>query len=131
MQKENVMTRSINSADNYFSQVLKYIPTEIILAYVSIEGILTTAYKGKLGPLEAMLLYVAIGLMVLTPLWLWRVMGVKSLAQLFLSTLSFPLWLFAMGGPFAYMNWYEPALGSIALPFFTLLAPIITGRLMR
>ncbi len=125
------MARSINSADNYFSQVLKYIPTEIIMAYVSVEGILRSAYKGKAGSLEDLSLVIAIALTVLTPLWLWRVMGVKSFAQLFLSSLSFILWLFAMGGPFKYLDWYEPALGSIALLFFTLLAPIITGRLAR
>ena len=80
------MARSVNSADNYLSRVLKYIPSEIIMAYI---------------------------------------------ATLLLSTLSFAFWLFAMGGPFVYMKWYEPALGAIALPFFTLLVPIITGRLGR
>ena len=123
------MARSVSNTDNYFSQTLKYIPSEIVMAYVSIEGILLTAYKGKLGPLENTLVYIAIALLALTPLWLWRVMGVKSPVQLALSTLSFALWLFAMGGPFTYMDWYEPALGAIALPLFTLLMPIVNGQL--
>lgn len=121
------MTRAINKADNYLSQVLKYIPTEIVMTYISIEGILRSAYKGK----EHILLYVAIAMMIITPLWLWRVSRVNSRAQLVLSTLSFIMWLFAMGGPFTYMKWYEPALGAIALPLFTLLAPIITGQIKQ
>lgn len=121
------MTRAINKADNYLSQVLKYIPTEIVMTYISIEGILLSAYKGK----EYILLYVAIAMTILTPLWLWRVSRVNSRTQLVLSTLSFIMWLFAMGGPFKYMKWYEPALGAIALPFFTLLAPIITGQVKQ
>jgi len=41
-----------------------------------------------------------------------------------------PVWLFALGGPFALLDWYEPAFGAIVLPLYTLIVPIIarSGR---
>ena len=122
------MARGIKHTDDYLSRVLKHIPSEIVMAYVAIEGVLRTTYEGDSARLETILWIVSGALVFLTPLWLWRVMRVKSLQQLFLSTLSLPVWLFAMGGPFAFLKWYEPALGAIALPFYTLLVPIITGK---
>lgn len=125
------MARTVTHDDDYFSRLLKYIPSEIIMAYISVEGVLRSAYDGKAVPTEMLLWYVAGVLLVLTPLWMWRVMGVKRFSQLLLSTLSFAVWLFAMGGPFRALDWYEPALGGVALPLYTLLVPIITGRRRR
>ncbi len=125
------MARRVSSNDDYLTRVLKHIPSEIIMAYVSIEGVLRTAYRSQPSMLETMLWAFSIVLFLLTPLWLWRVMHVKKAQQLVLSTLAFPFWLFAMGGPFTALDWYHPALGSIALPFYTLLVPLITGRPVR
>jgi len=57
-------------------------------------------------------------------------MRVRRPVQLFISTLSVPVWLFALGGPFALLDWYEPAFGAIVLPLYTLIVPIIarSGR---
>ena len=48
-------------------------------------------------------------------------MRVRRPVQLFISTLS---------GPFALLDWYEPAFGAIVLPLYTLIVPIIarSGR---
>lgn len=74
-----------------------------------------------------MLLWIVMGVLtVLTPFWLHRVMRVKRPSQLFIATLSVPVWLFALGGPFALLDWYEPAFGAIALPLYTLIIPIIS-----
>ena len=129
------MTRTTNKADDYMSQVLKHIPSEIVMAYVSIEGVLRTTYNPGVPHEREMLLkllwIVAAALTILTPLWLWRVMRVKRFEQLFISTLSFPVWLFALGGPFALQDWYEPAFGAVVLPLYTLLVPIISRRSLR
>jgi hypothetical protein len=66
-------------------------------------------------------------LLLLTPIWLWRVMRVKTLGHLFLSTLSLVVWMFAIGCPFTTLDWYHPSLGAVRLPIYTLLVPIITG----
>jgi hypothetical protein len=124
------MTRTVNRADNYMSRVLKYIPSEIVVAYISMDGILRTCYNPNLWADRQMLLkllwIISAILTVLTPLWLWRVMRVRRLSQLFISTISVPVWLFALGGPFALLDWYRPALGAIALPLYTLILPIIS-----
>jgi hypothetical protein len=124
------MTRTVNRADTYMSRVLKYIPSEIVMAYISIDGMLRTCYNSNLWADRQMLLkllwIVSAILTVLTPLWLWRVMRVRRLSQLFISTISVPVWLFALGGPFSLLDWYRPALGAIALPLYTLVLPIIS-----
>ena len=124
------MTRTVNTADNYMSRVLKHIPTEIVMAYITIDGVLRTSYNPNVWAerqtLQTLLWIILGTLTVLTPFWLHRVMRVKRPTQLFISTLSVPVWLFALGGPFALQDWYQPAFGAIILPFYTLIIPIIT-----
>ena len=124
------MTRTVNRADSYMSRVLKYIPSEIVVAYISIDGMLRTCYNPNVWADRQMLFkllwIVSAILTVLTPLWLWRVMRVRRLSQLFISTISVPVWLFALGGPFSLLDWYRPALGAIVLPLYTLILPIIS-----
>ena len=124
------MSRTINRADDYMSRVLKHIPSEIIMAYIAIDGVLRTSYNPNVWAdrlmLEKLLWITAATLTVLTPLWLWRVMRVRRVSQLLISTLSVIVWFFALGGPFAMLDWYEPAFGAIALPLYTLIVPIIS-----
>ena len=124
------MTRTIKSADDYLSRVLKHIPSEIVMAYVAIDGILRTSYDPNIRSERQtlqMLLWITLGILtVITPLWLLRVMGVRRPSQLFISTLSIPVWLFALGGPFEFFRWYRPALGAVVLPIYTLVVPIIS-----
>ena len=124
------MTRTINTADDYLSRVLKHIPSEIVMAYVAIEGVLRTSYDPNIlterRTLQTLLWITLATLTVITPFWLYRVMRVKRATQLFISTLSLPVWLFALGGPFALLDWYEPAFGAIVLPLYTLIVPIIS-----
>ena len=126
------MSRTVNDADNYMSRLLKYIPSEIVMAYVAIDGVLSTCYNPDVWAdrqMLSMLLWIVTGcLTVLTPLWLLRVMRVERFSQLLVATISVPIWLFALGGPFIYLDWYEPAFGSIVLVFYTLIVPIITRR---
>jgi len=124
------MTRTVNRADDYLSRVLKHIPSEIVMAYVAIEGVLRTSYNPNVWAqrqtLSTLLWIVTAVLTVLTPFYLWRVMRVRGGTQLFISTLSVPVWLFALGGPFALLDWYEPAFGAIVLPLYTLVVPILS-----
>ena len=124
------MARTINTADDYLSRVLKHIPSEIVMAYIAIDGVLRSSYDPNVWAeretLET-LLWITLGLLtVLTPLWMYRVMRVKRPSQIFIATLSVPVWLFALGGPFALLDWYQPAFGAIVLPLYTLIIPIIT-----
>jgi len=112
------------------SRVLKHIPSEIVMVYITVDGVLRTSYNPNVWAEREMLqtlLWIVLGVLtVLTPFWLNRVMRVKRPEQLFISTLSVPVWLFALGGPFALQDWYQPAFGAIVLPFYTLIIPIIS-----
>ena len=124
------MARSVNTADDYVSRVLKHIPSEIVMAYIAIDGVLRTSYNAGIPSERQTLLTLQwitlAAITILTPLWLYRVMRVKRSAQLFISTLSVPVWLFALGGPFTLLDWYDPAFGAIVLPIYTLIVPIIS-----
>jgi len=123
------MARTVRGTENYLTQVLKYIPSEIVMAYVSIDGVLSY-YEGS--DYEETLLWIVFGaLTVLTPLWLYRVMRVRRWRQLCLSTFSVPVWLFALGGPFALQDWYQPALGAMILPLYTLIVPCVIRQPLR
>jgi hypothetical protein len=125
-----MMTRTINTADDYFSRVLKHIPSEIVMAYVAIDGVLRTSYNPNVWAERRTLLtllWIVLGVLtVITPFWLYRVMRVRRMTQLLISTISVPVWLFALGGPFALLDWYQPAFGAIVLPIYTLIVPIVS-----
>jgi hypothetical protein len=112
------------AADDYMTKLVKYIPTEIVAVYLFISGILK-----NLAPNAVLDWGVFVLLLVLTPVYIWRVTKdpQKSPAwdQLVVSFVSFAVWVFALGGPFAAYAWYNPLYGSILVALFTLIAPII------
>jgi hypothetical protein len=71
-------------------------------------------------------------LLILTPLYTWRVTTEAGLpvayVQVVVSTLSFIVWVFAIGGPFSLLSWYQPVYGSILLILFTLIPPLAIGK---
>jgi hypothetical protein len=122
------MSRAINREANSFLQVLlKLIPSEILAVFVFVQGVLPDL-------LPPHLVFTAI-LIGLTPFYLRWGMGVRSRAQLAVSTLSLVVWIFAMGnGPVRFLKppLYEPWYGSMALALWTLVPPIfLSGRPKR
>jgi hypothetical protein len=114
--------------DDYLSQVVKYIPAEIVAGFLTLNGILASASK---TPQAAY--WIVFGLLILlTPLYIWRVTKDPKLpmpwVQIVVATGSFIIWVFAIGGPFTFLNWYLPVYGAITLPIYTLGIPIVVGR---
>ena len=71
-------------------------------------------------------LWFAFGIGIIgTPLYLWRIQQVSKGMQLAVSTAAFSVWVFALGGAFASLSWYEPFLGSLMLVVFTVFVPLI------
>ncbi|HNR41700.1 MAG TPA: hypothetical protein PKL65_05675 [Bacteroidales bacterium] len=108
--------------DSYSDRLFKYIPAELVAGYIFIQGILKNIPQGR----EALILqWIVFGLFcLLTPLYLRRIQKVFKIQQLLISLLSFVVWCFALGGPFALSGWYDPVYGQILLPVFTLAAAI-------
>ena len=107
--------------DNYFERLFKYIPSEIILLYITCEKIILSQSKIPIN----LYWFIAIFCFVSTPLYLFFVAKVRKIPQIIVSTLSFAVWVFALGGPFSFISWYKPLYGAITLPIFTFLISFI------
>ena len=123
--------------DNYIEQVLKYIPSEIVAAYLFLDGILRSSEKVT----EMFFWVVFLFLLLVTPFYIWSVTSEKAedtgavkkpaWDQIIVSFCSFAVWVFAIGGPFTYMSWYDPVYGSTLLVLFTFLPPIVSKIVCR
>ena len=114
------MGRAIRREDaSFLNALLKLIPSEVVAVYLFVLGIL----PDRLIPHLA----VAAFLVALTPLYLRFAMGVRSAAQLAVSSVSMVIWIYALGqGPVRFLAppWYEPWYGSVALALWTLIPPM-------
>jgi hypothetical protein len=114
--------------DDYPTKLIKYIPAEIVATFVVVDGILRSAPQVP----TAVYWIIFFVLLILTPLYIWRVTTEPNeppaIAQILISTCSFFVWVFALGGPFSYLDWYQPVYGALVLPIFTLVIPIVVEK---
>jgi hypothetical protein len=103
--------------DTYKDRLFKYIPGEIVTLYLGAR----TAIETSTNSPHVLHWIVFILCLVATPLYLWRNQQVKAWRQLAISTVSFVVWAFALGGPFTSFGWYRQAYGAVCLPIFTFL----------
>jgi len=113
--------------DPYLAKVVKYIPAEIVAAYVAASRALeATRDQVAYGTL---LWVVAGALLVLTPVWMLyatREPGrPPATFQAAAATVAFACWVFALGGPFESIAWYRPVYGTLVLVFATLVIPLV------
>lgn len=117
---------SIPNQDDYQSRLLKYIPTEVVALYLTLDNILKSAAVNQ-QPDQTLLWIIFLLLVIFTPIYLWRVTKVRKTVQLIISTVAFVIWVFALGGVFENLPWYQHYYGALLLPTFTFLVPIIEG----
>ena len=118
-------TSDATTPDDYKAKLLKLIPAEAVAAYVTLDGIIRSSASGN-GRLVGLWVAFAVGL-IGTPLYLWRLQGVTLPVQLAISTVSFAIWVFAVGGAFALYGWYQPWIASVVLVAYTFLVPGLIG----
>lgn len=115
------MGRAIKrSGDSFIKVLLKLIPSEIIAVFIFLQGVLPE----RLVPH----LVVSLLLVGITPLYLYTAMGVRSAAQLAVSSVSMVVWIYALGqGPVRFLGapFYEPWYGSVMLALWTLIPPML------
>ncbi len=116
--------------DNYIERIVKYIPTEIVGAWIAIKGIVQAANPGQ----QDVVLWVCFALaLILTPLYMLRATAEPGKPQdwkhAVISAGAFVVWACALGEPFA--AWLGPQnqslYGSILLIFYTLAIGLIHG----
>lgn len=111
------MSRTIEKQNDYLSALLKLIPSEIIAVYVFVLNLIPVPDR-KVG-----MTAVAIALVVLTPIYLIRVMKVKTISQVTVSTISFVIWAYVVGPPFVEWGVHVPWAASAILFVWTTMMP--------
>lgn len=112
--------------DLYFERLLKLIPGETVAVYLFIDGILKSALSTpeQSGQLQIWLWMIFGILFIGNILYLKRFNQIKDITQLVILSLAFVVWIFTVGGPFVYLSFYQPFIGSVILGLFTFLVPI-------
>lgn len=110
----------------YLERVAKYVPSEIVAGYVTINGIIPGAPIGTQKYLTFGNFFLC---WILTPFYLYKMAnrGEPRAKHMAVSTVAFLVWAYAVVGQMgifgsAYLNWYNVALATIALVVFTLVS---------
>jgi len=111
---------TVPTADGYLSRLAKYIPAEIVGLYLFVTGVIPPTG----GRSSVVAQWVLFGVCcVLTFVYMWHVTrkeGGKPLWwQVILATVAFPIWVFAIGGPFRTFAWYQSWIASTVLAVAT------------
>lgn len=121
-------TRAVKSEedrDTYLERIAKYIPGEILAAYVFLLGVTAPA-----SPAHRFWIVLGITLfcLVLTPLYLARMAkgGEPKALHLTIGTLAFPMWAYAIAGAQGAfiingIDLYDSIIASVVLVGFSLL----------
>lgn len=115
-----------SKVDTYFDRVVKYIPADIVSAWVAVTGLI----NGREDIPVTAILWIAffVGITT-TALWIKRETAEPrkraALTQILVSTGAFIVWVFALGGPFSTLAFYKPVYGSLLLIFYTLIVGLI------
>lgn len=120
-QKRIALKEATPQPDDYKSRLFKYIPSEVVALYLTLEAIVLPSEEMSVG-LHWFVFVIGI---VAVILYLWRMQKVSKRTQLLISTVAFIVWIFAIGGPFAHLSMYSPLYGKILLPVYTFLIPLI------
>lgn len=112
--------------DTYFDKVVKYIPSDIVAAWVAVNALVKQSTTAPVNTI----LWVAFGVgLILTALWTWKHTNESgkppAYKQIIISTVAFGVWVFALGSPFDTLSWYESMYASIALIVYTLVIGLV------
>ena len=134
MAKKQSARPKVEPSDPYLSKLVKYIPADVIAAYVAIYGFIKL-----LETKEQQFVWhsiVAGVLLFATPLWILYTARSSderpTVSQAVAGTIAFAAWVFAIGGPFEMFQktkdnpdgWYHRAQGSIVLILVCLFLPL-------
>lgn len=119
----------INTAgDGYATRVTKYIPGEILAAYVSIGGVVSGIDDHQKRLVIAWIVFSACFLSL--PFYLSKMADKRQPKRLhiFISLVAFTVWAYAIGGAFINEPWHDSIIGSVALGLFTLVSGLFSPQ---
>ncbi|MBZ0189258.1 MAG: hypothetical protein K8F91_23640 [Candidatus Obscuribacterales bacterium] len=133
-QDSTIPTGSTESS--YFEKLIRYIPGELVAGYLALDGLLRDDFLAN-----SIILYwfVFVALLALTPFYVvFRPNHQESVEHsrrfhAVVATVSFMVWVFALGGPFAatWPDAYRPIYGSVFLIITTLSIPVVEKISLR
>lgn len=113
--------------DGYFDRLLKYIPADVVGLWLTGNGLIQSQADDEARSVTLWLLFI-VGL-ALSFFWTYRQtvqLGKPTpWRQILLSCISFVVWVFAIGGPFAEISIYKPFYGSFVLLIYTSIIPLL------
>jgi hypothetical protein len=118
---------AVPTEDDYLTKVVKYIPPEVLAAYLFMAGVIDSNVTSRhdhavwLGGL-------LVGILVLTIPYDLRVLNIVRWSQIGMSVLGIAVYVFAVGGWFATTSWYHQWYASIVVPLFGLVVAILKLR---
>jgi hypothetical protein len=120
----NAVTPGAISEDSYLAKLVRYIPGEIVGAYLALFN------AAKAADQLVVLGWIVGILLVLTPLWILSATrdSQKPIPyfQAFAAMFAFLVWLFAIPEtPFSTLPGFNPFYGFVALVLSTMLIPIV------
>ncbi len=95
----------------------------VLAGIIGISPAATSAPADSLS--EILIQVVFFALLILTPLYLWRISGVTNVVQLIVTTLAFILWIYTLGGPFSVWGIYEPKIAALLLTIWSFVIPVV------
>lgn len=117
------MAREVHTESPFQDKVVKLIPTEIVGAYLVVLSIIAPTPDSAHSVKAYSLTFAFFFLLVLTPIYLWRVSGVVNVVQLAVSTVSYVVWIYTLSYPFQYWGLYYAEVGAVALVLWSLITP--------
>lgn len=116
-----------NSVDSYFDRIIKYIPSDIVGGWVAVTGLINSG--GQDIPKDILLWVGFVAGIILTALWTHKQTSVPNkkpaITQTLVAIISFIVWVFALGGPFANLAFYRSLYGALLLIFYNLAIGLI------
>lgn len=116
----NTPIRALDANSDYRDKLVKLIPSEIIMAFITIQGICESG-GGSARPMQV----TAIVLLILTPFYLWIVFMVKNPFQLVFTMVSLAVWIYNIAGQWVVGSWYSPVWASVSIVLWTLVIPLV------
>ena len=125
------MAREINETQPYSDKLVKFIPTEIVGAYLMLAGFLgfgpgaTPDASAKVD--DVLIQVVFFFFLALVPVYMWVVSSVRHILQIVVATISFGVWVYSLGGPFEVWHLSNPTIASVVLVLWTFVPPLLVS----
>jgi hypothetical protein len=120
-------------ADGYLTRIVKYVPTEFVTIFLTLNSFVGDATGSKSDKLSVSQYWVVFGVLLAANL-IYMFFATRqssqppATTQVIVSTLLYAIFIYAVGGPFKESNHYSATLATIILPVSLLIAGFIVPK---